>query len=295
MSTKLNGKRVAITGGARGIGAATAEAFIAAGARVAIGDIDAELAAKSATGMANARPGATVAAFELDVTDTASFSAFLDSAHAELGGLDVLVNNAGIMPTGRFLDTDQGVDDRQLDINLRGVVLGSRLGGRRFVADGGGHLVNIASVAGVAAAPGVATYCATKHAVVGLGSALHQELAEDGVKVTTICPGFVNTELIAGITPPWLVRKIGYVQPEDVANAIVDEVWRERGGQRFVPRSGGAALKAMTFMPENLRNRISKLLGMQHVTLDTDESVRGAYRDRTEQLDLASTRKRGRK
>lgn len=140
---------------------------------------------------------------------------------------------------------------------------GSKLAGLRFAARGQGHLVNIASVAGLIASPGVATYCATKHAVVGLGTALHQELEPHGVHVSTVCPSFVNTELIAGLAPNWLTRKIAYVQPEDVAAGIVDAVERGRGGQRVVPRRGGAATKLLLPLPENLRNRLSHLLGAQ--------------------------------
>lgn len=278
----LVGRKVAITGGARGIGAATARLFAERGAWVSLGDVDAETAQRTAA-MITADTGSTVVATSLDVTDSASFAKFLEFSDRELFGLDVLINNAGIMPTGEFLDESEAVTDRQIDINIRGVITGSKLAGRKFVDNGNGHIVNIASVAGVAASPGVAVYCATKHAVVGLGAALHQELAPKGVKVTTICPGFVNTELIAGLSPNWLVRQIGYVQPEDVAKSIVDAVSSSDGGQRFVPKIGGATLTALSVIPENLRNSISKVLGTQHVTLNSDESVRGAYRARTEQ------------
>ncbi|MGH3736338.1 MAG: SDR family oxidoreductase [Micromonosporaceae bacterium] len=282
---------VAITGGARGIGAATARAFAAKGHPVAIGDIDAELATKTAAEI-SADSGTAVIGLPLDVTGRESFTGFLDTAESELGGLDVLVNNAGIMPTGLLLDEPDGVTDRQLDINVRGVILGSKLGGRRFAERGRGHLVNIASVAGHAAAPGVAVYCAGKHAVVGLDIALRQELKPHGVRVSTICPGFVNTELISGLSPNWLIRQIAYVQPEDVAAAIVRVVERGKGGIRFVPRIAGGNLKLLSLLRENTRNGVLRLLGLHDVTLHSDEPVRGAYRARTENLDLDSVRGR---
>ncbi|MFE3027409.1 SDR family oxidoreductase [Nocardia tengchongensis] len=277
----LAGKRIAITGGARGIGRSTAEEFIARGAAVVIGDIDADLVQKTAAEIAE-KSGGRIAGLPLDVTDSAKFEAFLDAAEQELGGLDVLVNNAGIMPTGAFLEESEKLSDRQLDINVRGVIIGSKLAGKRFSLRRTGHIVNIASVAGVSAAPGVAVYCATKHAVVGLGSALHQELAPQGVKVTTIAPGFVRTELIAGLSPSKFIEQIGVVDPENVAGAIADAVSRSKGGLAFVPKIGGVTITALTMVPENLRNRIYTLLGLHAVTLNSDESVRAAYRARTE-------------
>jgi NAD(P)-dependent dehydrogenase (short-subunit alcohol dehydrogenase family) len=287
-------KKIAITGGAQGIGAATARQFAEQGHSVAIGDIDAELAAKTAALIA-ADTGATVVGLSLDVTDSEAFAAFLETVESELGGLDVLVNNAGIMPTGPFLDEADGVSDRQIDINLRAVVVGSKLAGQRFAARGHGQIVNVASLAGMAAAPGVAVYCATKYAVVGLGDALHQELTPQGVTVTTICPGYVDTQLIAGVPRPWLVQKIGFVQPEEVSAAIVESVEKNKGGQRIVPRRAGSMLLPMRLLPAAARSTISRITGVQHVMNDTNETERAAYRARTEQLDLASTRRRGSK
>ena len=284
-------KAIAITGGAQGIGAATAREFASKGHAVAIGDIDAELALKTAAEIAG-DTGATVVGLALDVTDSKAFAKFLDQATKELGGLDVLVNNAGIMPTGRFLDESEGVSDRQIDINVRAVVVGSKLAGARFVEQGHGQIVNVASIVGLAAAPGIAVYAATKFAVVGLGQVLHQELGEQGVTVTTICPAYVNTQLIAGVEQPWIVKKLGLVEPETVSSAIVSCVEKNRGGQHIVPGRAAAILQPMRMLPENFRNGIGKALGLNHVAIDTDESKRQAYRDRTEKLDLASTKKR---
>ncbi|MFD6455973.1 SDR family oxidoreductase [Nocardia sp. NPDC060220] len=277
----LAGRRIAITGGARGIGRSTAEEFIARGAAVVIGDIDTELVQKTAAEIAE-KSGGRIVGLPLDVTDSAKFEIFLDAAENELGGLDALVNNAGIMPTGAFLDESEKLSDRQLDINVRGVIIGSKLAGKRFALRHQGHIVNIASVAGVSAAPGVAVYCATKHAVIGLGSALHQELAPLGVKVTTVAPGFVRTELIAGLSPSKFIEQIGVVDPEDVADSIADAVSRGKGGLAFVPKIGGVTITVLTMVPENLRNRIYTLLGLHAVTLNSDESARAAYRARTE-------------
>lgn len=279
MGRGLDGMRVAITGGARGIGRATAAAAAAAGARVVIGDIDDETLAAAAAEL-TAATGAEVRGIRLDVRDPESFEKFLAQAETALGGLDALVNNAGIMPTGSFLDEPMDLADRQLDINLRGVIIGSKLAGRRFADRRRGHIVNVASVLGLVATPDIATYAATKFGVVGLGAALHQELAEYGVRVSTLCPAFVNTQLIAGLSPNRITRVIGFVEPEDVARAVVDVLARRRGGLRVVPRIGGIAIALLTAMPEGLRIRFGRLLGSHDTVSNADMSQRAVYLER---------------
>ena len=139
----LAGETVAITGAARGIGRATAEALTRQGVRVAIGDLD--LAAAQDTSSAL---GPTTVALPLDVTERTSFAAFLDGAEEQLERVDALVNNAGIMPIGPFLDEDDATAQRILDINVHGVILGMKLVLPRMIARGRGHIVNIASQAG---------------------------------------------------------------------------------------------------------------------------------------------------
>ena len=169
------GKVVAITGGARGIGKSTATALIRRGARVAIGDLDLALAEQTA-----AELGGNAVAFELDVTDRESFARFLDAAEKELGPIDVLINNAGIMPVGPFVDETDETAKMLVDINLHGVIFGTKLALERMIPRRSGHIVNIASQAGKAGLPGGATYCATKHAVVGLSEAVRLENLEHG-------------------------------------------------------------------------------------------------------------------
>jgi NAD(P)-dependent dehydrogenase (short-subunit alcohol dehydrogenase family) len=158
----LAGQVVAITGGGRGIGRATATALLGHGARVAIGDIESDLAERTAQELGGAAIG-----LPLDVTDRASFAAFLDQVEDRLGPLEVLINNAGIMPIGPFAEETDATADRMIDINLRGLIYGSKLALERFLPRHRGHLVQIASAAGKFGFSGGATYCATKHAVVG--------------------------------------------------------------------------------------------------------------------------------
>jgi NADP-dependent 3-hydroxy acid dehydrogenase YdfG len=210
----LVGKVVAITGGARGIGEATARALVAKGAKVAIGDLDRELAERTAADI-----GSDTLALELDVTRRDSFEGFLDQVEERLGSLDVLVNNAGIMPLGRFTDEDDLTAERMIDINVHGVLYGMKLALPRMERRGTGHVVNLASQAGKAGFPGGATYCGTKHFVVGVSEAVRAELRDTGVEISVVMPAVVNTELGSGLPETRAIKKI---EPEDVANAIVD-------------------------------------------------------------------------
>ncbi|MEV4125206.1 SDR family NAD(P)-dependent oxidoreductase [Nocardia sp. NPDC049707] len=236
----LVGTRVAITGGTCGIGKEAALAFLAAGADVAIGDADAGKV-RAITAQLNRIHAADTVGLPVEVTDDARFAEFLAAAEHRLGGLDVVVNAADIEPTGSFLAESDQESNRQIDTNLRAVITGSRLAGLRFVEQGHGHIVNIASAIGVTAALGAAVYCATKHAVVGLGTALHRGLAEQGVLVSTIAPGY---------TP----------DPEAVADAIVDCVEHRRGGLVVVPPTGWFR----TAMPDpvQLRHTLWRMLGV---------------------------------
>ncbi|MGH3432900.1 MAG: SDR family oxidoreductase [Thermocrispum sp.] len=274
----LAGKVVAITGGARGIGKASAQAFLDGGALVAIGDIDDELAEKTAVEL-GARPGAVVAGLRLDVTDRASFEGFLDAAETALGApVDVLVNNAGIMPTGLHAAEDDRMTDRQIDINLRGVITGSKLAARRF-AERGGHIVNIASLAGVVGYPGLATYCATKHAVVGYTEALWGELHKGPVAVSAVLPGVVRTELSAGAKVPKALERITTVDPEEVAAAVTQAVLT-RKPKVVVPKSAGATLKSMSLLSTRAKFAMGRLLKLDVMFTESDPAMRERYHRR---------------
>jgi len=275
---QIAGKVVAITGGARGIGKATAEEFLANGAAVAIGDLDVELAEKTAVELA-ARPGARVIGLPLDVTDRASFASFLDEAESQLGGLDVLVNNAGIMPTGLFADEADAMTDRMIDINLRGVLTGSKLACRRFASRGSGTIVNIASLAGMTAEAGIATYCGTKHAVVGFTEALRREQHGSGVNVTAVLPGIVRTELSAGANLPGWAENLTAVDPEDVARTVVTAVTRNKG-RLTVPTSLTATIKIMLLLPERARYGFARVTKLDHAFSDADPAQRAKYHHR---------------
>src|SRR6202045_446584 len=212
----LAGESAAITGAARGIGRATAEAFLRQGMKVAIGDVDIEAARQTASEL-----GPSTLALALDVTDRVSFSTFLDRAEEQLGPIDVLVNNAGIMQIARFIDEDDLTAQRMVDINLHGVILGTKLALARMIPRDRGHIVNVASQAGKFGTPGGATYSATKHAVVGLTEAVRGEVRLMGahIDVSYVMPFVVNTELGSGLGE---ARGLSNLEPFQVADAIVE-------------------------------------------------------------------------
>ncbi|MBA2343191.1 MAG: SDR family oxidoreductase [Thermoleophilaceae bacterium] len=267
----IAGKAAAITGGARGIGAATAEALVREGTRVAIGDLDLERAEATAE-----RLGGGTVALELDVTDRASFERFVDDAEAALGPLDVLVNNAGIMPIGRFTEEDDVTAERMVDINCHGVLYGMKIVVPRFEARGSGHLVNIASTAGKGGFPGGATYCGTKHFVVGVSEAVRAELRGTEVEVSCVMPGVVNTELAHGLVEGRGVEK---VEPEDVAAEIVSALKQPRFDV-FVPRSIGPITKVLNVLPRAGREAVARFLKADQILLEADQGARRGYEQR---------------
>ncbi len=270
----LSGQVVAITGGARGIGKETARALVAQGMKVAIGDLDLATTEKTA-----AELGPTVKAYALNVTDRDSFETFLDAVEADLGPLDVLINNAGIMQLGPFLQEDDATAHRQVDINVHGVLYGMKLVLPRFVARNRGHLINIASSAGKGGFPGGATYCGTKHFVVGVSEAVRAELRETAVEVSCVMPGVVNTELATGLVE---ARGVKNVNPQDVANGIVEALQVPRFDV-YVPKSIGPITGFMGILPRGGRERIVRALKADQVLMSADPQARKAYELRASQ------------
>lgn len=266
----LSGKVVAITGGARGIGKATATALVGKGCLVAIGDLDLKLAEETAAGL-----GGGTFALALDVTDRSSFESFLAETERQLGPVDAVINNAGIMPVTPFVDESEDSIRRQIDINLHGVITGTQLAIARLRPRGGGYIVNIASQAGKVGIPGIATYSATKYAVVGLSESVRAELRGTGVEVLCVMPTVVNTELTSGVGQRWVKP----VEPEDVANEIVDAMEVPRFDV-FVPRANGALYKFLTLLPRGAREGLGRLMKIDKLMFEVDHGARRAYEER---------------
>ena len=263
---ELSGAAVAITGGARGIGYATAKAFAAKGARVFIGDLDADLAKSAADELGCTGIG-------LDVRSRDSFAEFLATVDPPL---QILVNNAGIMPAGRFVDEPDAVTDAIVGVNLNGVLRGTKLALPGMLERGSGHIVNVASYLGKVPAAGLATYCATKHAVVGFSESLRDELAGTGVTVTAVLPSAVRTDLVSGVQ---LGGMLPTVDPEDIADAIV-ETCRARTAIVAVPPWMRSYEAAAALAPEKFVGAVRGRLTRDRVLRKLNTTARAAYDER---------------
>jgi NADP-dependent 3-hydroxy acid dehydrogenase YdfG len=276
----LAGETAAITGAARGIGRATAEALLRQGMRVAIGDLDLEAADRTASEL-----GPSTVALALDVTDRGSFEAFLDAAEEQLGPIDVLVNNAGIMPIGPFLNEDDDTARRIMDINVHGVINGMKSALPRMIARGQGHVINIASQAGKYGFPGGASYCASKAAVINLSRAVRKELRGSGVEISTVSPVAVNTELGLGLAEP---RQRGFrkVEPQQVAEAIAETLQVPRFDVH-VPKQLSISERVSALLPISVQDGLSRAFRADAVLSQADPVARAGYELRAAHSDPA--------
>jgi NAD(P)-dependent dehydrogenase (short-subunit alcohol dehydrogenase family) len=198
LSQELNGKVAIVTGGASGIGRATVELFVAEGARVVIADVDSDAGAALAAGL-----GANALFQKTNVAEKDEVQALVDAAVNEFGGLDIMFNNAGIMPPTalRFLDLDFGDFRKVMEVNLLGVMMGSQFAARHMARHGGGSIINTSSIAGIVAGYGFWDYRASKAAVANFSASIAIDLAEHNIRVNTIVPGHIRTEMASFAEP----------------------------------------------------------------------------------------------
>jgi short-subunit dehydrogenase len=223
-----------------------------------------------------AKEVALAGAYSLDVSDAAAFRALVEEIEAKHGAIDVLINNAGIMLLGRFLEQAPRNDERQVAVNLFGVINGMRAVLPRMEKRGAGHIVNVASQAGKIGTPAAAVYAATKHAVCGLTESVRQEYRGSGIRFTYVLPAPVRTELFAGAKelkfPPMIA-------PEEVADAILRAI-RKGKLEVYVPAIGKLLGFLPAMLPLSIRDRIGDLLGLGTLFTEHDPAARKQYQAR---------------
>jgi NADP-dependent 3-hydroxy acid dehydrogenase YdfG len=272
---------VLITGGGRGIGRATGAAFAASGAAVVLADLDLPAAEAAADAI-----GAT--AFGVDVTARASFERCVTDVVDRFGRIDVLVNNAGVMPLGGFLDEPDTLSATTLDVNVWGLIHGMRLVLPDMIERGSGHVVNVASMAGKFPVPGMAVYNASKFAARGLSLAVREEIAGTGVSLSVVLPSAVRTELASGVQ---LGRGMPTVDPEHVARAIVGSV---RSRRAEIPVPGYLRLFDLVdaLVPAPLLRLGRRLLDDRRALTGVDDEARRDYEQRVaDQATIRAIRK----
>jgi NAD(P)-dependent dehydrogenase (short-subunit alcohol dehydrogenase family) len=228
----LTGRRAVVTGGARGIGRASAERLAEAGATIVLGDIDGAGVTAAAAEVAS-RHGVPAHGVRVEVAASASVAALADRALELMGGIDIWVNNAGIYPSAPVLELDHAEWDRVIAVNVRGCFVGSQEAAKRM--PDGGVIINIASTGCVKAAPGVAHYITSKHAVVGITTSLAVELGARGIRVLAVAPSMTQTEgrqeFLARYTTPEIRALLAEMEqrvplgrigvPDDVARVVL--------------------------------------------------------------------------
>ncbi|WP_181763046.1 SDR family oxidoreductase [Rhodococcus spelaei] len=272
---ELRNAVVLVTGAGRGIGRATAVAMAARGAKVACADLDRAAADDVAGGIGSAaRP------YTLDVRTRASWDECVAAVVADLGPIDVLVGNAGVMPVAPFLDESDEIGEATIDVNVWGLIHGMRAVAPAMIERRRGHIVNVASLAGKIAIPGLAVYNASKFAAVGLSSTARLEFAEHGVSVSTVLPSAVRTTLTSGLP---LGKGLPTVDPEDIAAAVV-RTCRTRRAQTPVPGYLAALDLGLAVAPEPLLTLIRKLVGGNRAVDSVDTTARADYDERLRRL-----------
>jgi NADP-dependent 3-hydroxy acid dehydrogenase YdfG len=275
---------VVITGAAQGIGLATAQAFAKTGATIYTGDLTGTSTSSTTSSSSDSRAGGRIhGPWVLDVTSRESFVSFVDNVIADAGRIDVLVNNAGVMPLGWFLDEPDAISRTTLDVNVWGLIHGMRLVLPGMIARGNGHVVNIASMAGKIPFPGMAVYNASKYAAVGLTAAVRRELHGTGVTASAVLPSAVRTSLSSGVRLGGLLPT---AEPSDVAAAVL-RTCRTRQAEVTVPRWLGGWKVLDGLVPSSVMALGRRLAGDDR-GLIVDNEARSAYAARI--ADFSRTR-----
>ncbi len=224
---RLKNKVAVITGGSRGIGFATAQAFLREGATVILTASSPENAQKAAEKLAAQYPDARVSGISPDLTDLESVRKAFRQVEEKYGGIDILVNNAGISESTAFTDYSQELFDKVMDLNVKGVFTATQAASESMIRRGKGVILNTSSMVSIYGQPSGVAYPTSKFAVNGLTVSLARELGPKGVRVNAVAPGITETDMMKAVPKEVIepmirqipLRRLG--QPEDIANAFV--------------------------------------------------------------------------
>jgi len=270
-----------VTGGARGIGRAVATLLIARGYRVVLGDLD--LAVTQATAE---ELGPQASAMRLDITDFALVESVVATVEQTVGPIAVWINNAGIMPTGRFTEQGPALAGKVVDVDYRALVTVTGVVVARMLERRSGTVVNMASATALKPLAGLAVYSGTKAAVLAFSDSLRRELRGTGVRIRVVLPNLVATDLGAGITAP---RGFRALTADDVAESTV----RAIGSRRFavaVPGWLGPVLRVSRLLPLGLQDWVDDRVDSDRIGLGGDPATRAAYLRRVREEDGESDR-----
>ena len=259
-----NSKVMMLTGCASGIGRQLATELFRSGHRLLVSDLDRR--ALESEAKARFDDPERVLIHELDVRDRDGWEQAISAVVARWGRLDVAMNVAGYLAAGWAHEASSEVIERTLDVNVKGVIYGTTAAARQMIKQNGGHIINIASLAAVAAVPGIAVYAASKHAVRGFSLAVAQELRPHGVAVTTVCPALVQTPMLdTQVVRPEAALTFATARPlsvEEVARAVLERGLEERPLELFVtvPGTGQVLLSKLGNAFPALASRLSERL-----------------------------------
>ncbi|MBN8869429.1 MAG: SDR family NAD(P)-dependent oxidoreductase [Solirubrobacterales bacterium] len=265
-------KTIVITGAARGIGLATATLLASRGHRVLMADLDGELAVEEAKAIGNRASG-----FGLDVTDREAFRELLQRVDSEHGPIDVVVNNAGIASASvNILDQEPAITERTIDINLKGTMNGTIEAIALMAPRRRGHVVNVASLAGILGVPGLAAYAASKFGVVGFTESVRMEFADQGLKFACVMPGPVATGMMDGTASSPVVSML---TPEQMAAAIVEGIEAEKP-RVALPRSSYLLARLSSIVSPGFAIKLGRWTKIDRIYTHITPGARDEYEQR---------------
>ncbi|MBB4852790.1 NAD(P)-dependent dehydrogenase (short-subunit alcohol dehydrogenase family) [Mycobacteroides chelonae] len=259
-----------VTGGARGIGLSIARRLARMGAWVVIADLDGSAAVEAAREV-----GSRARGFALDVTELDEYSRVVSEVEESVGPIDIVVNNAGIMPVGPLLEESRGVAEATMRVNFWSHYISFQVLAPRMISRGRGHFINVTSAAGAIHSPGLASYVASKHAATGFARSAREELVGTGVTISTVMPSAVRTQLVDGIPFKWW-EKLGIIPPGWVARDAVATL-RRRPAVVGSPRGTVLALHLQHLVPEWLWLFGRRVVNADRTVGPVDRRARSEY------------------